>query len=132
MSTEVGSTMNRLLQIVSESNNGWGKRGLIDPPLPLTFDRVMENRPPTTTARLFKMPIEILALILKYVDSSFLAALALVNSNCGQLARSRYLVIFLGAPILKACQTLYVLEAYRLFWDNLQTILDRLSNILLA
>ncbi|KAH8586611.1 hypothetical protein B0O99DRAFT_643995 [Bisporella sp. PMI_857] len=58
-------------------------------PLPLTFDRVMEHRPPTSTSALFNLPVEILGVVLEFVESSSLATLALVNSDCRQLARSR-------------------------------------------
>ena len=59
------------------------------PPLPITFDRVLEHRPPTSASALFNLPVEILGLILEFVESSSLAALALVNSDCRQLARLR-------------------------------------------
>lgn len=59
--------------------------------LPLSFDRVMEGRPiASPSSILFTVPVEILALILRYValDKRVLAHLALVNSDCRQLARS--------------------------------------------
>lgn len=59
------------------------------PPLPLTFDRVMENRLPMSDSALFKLPVEVLGLILGFVEPSSLATLALVNRECRQLARSR-------------------------------------------
>ena len=59
------------------------------PPLPLSFDRVNEGRPPSSTARLFKLPFEILALMIQYVPAESLALFALVNRDCRQLARSR-------------------------------------------
>lgn len=57
-------------------------------PLPLSFDRVNEGRPPTSNARLFKLPLELLSKVL-YVPDDSLASLALVNTDCRQLARSR-------------------------------------------
>jgi len=59
------------------------------PSLPISFDRVLENRNPMSASALFNLPVEILGLILKFVESSSLAALAMVNSDCRQLARSR-------------------------------------------
>ena len=60
----------------------------IVPPLPLSFDRVMEGRPPSTLAPLFRLPDEILSIIVQYVDHESLRMLALVNSDCRQWARS--------------------------------------------
>ena len=70
--------------------NEYGKDAV--PAIPLTFDRVNEGRPPQTNARLFQLPFEILGVILEYIPSDSLAALALVNSDCLQLARSRQFV----------------------------------------
>ncbi|KAL3445046.1 hypothetical protein BJX65DRAFT_310202 [Aspergillus insuetus] len=58
---------------------------------PLTPDRVMEGRPfAARDSRLFKLPLEILSFIIRYLDGDkqSLASLALVNSDCRQLARS--------------------------------------------
>ncbi|KAL3484464.1 hypothetical protein BJX62DRAFT_243893 [Aspergillus germanicus] len=58
---------------------------------PLTPDRVMEGRPfAARDSRLFKLPLEILSTIVRYLDGDkqSLASLALVNSDCRQLARS--------------------------------------------
>ncbi|KAK7753291.1 hypothetical protein SLS62_004810 [Diatrype stigma] len=59
--------------------------------LPLLLDRVLEGRPiASPSSILFTIPVEILTLILRYValDKRDLASLALVNSDCRQLARS--------------------------------------------
>jgi hypothetical protein len=61
----------------------------IDPPLPLYIDRAMENRPFKSTSPLLQLPSDVLVIILSYVDSDSLGSLALVNSDCRQLARSR-------------------------------------------
>jgi F-box domain len=58
------------------------------PPLPVSFDRSMEGRSPSTAAPLFKLPYEILSMILQFVDHPSLSSLALVNSDCRQMARS--------------------------------------------
>jgi hypothetical protein len=58
---------------------------------PLTPDRVMEGRPfAARDSRLFKLPLEILSTIVCFLDGDkqSLASLALVNSDCRQLARS--------------------------------------------
>ncbi|KAH8691817.1 hypothetical protein BGW36DRAFT_362854 [Talaromyces proteolyticus] len=60
-------------------------------PSPLTLDRVMEGRPaPTQDNHFLKLPVEIRSLIIRYIDTdkTSLAALALVNWDCRQLARS--------------------------------------------
>jgi hypothetical protein len=68
----------------------WGKcqRDPVPPP-PLGFDRVMENRAPTSNSALFKLPVEILGHIVGFVDPSSLSSLAQVNRDSRQLARSR-------------------------------------------
>ena len=58
-------------------------------PLPISFGRVLDHRMSKSVSALFKVPVEILGLILGFVDSSSLAALALVNSDCLELSRSR-------------------------------------------
>lgn len=58
---------------------------------PLTLDRILEGRPiAAQDSPLFKLPVEILSEIIKYIESDreSLAALAFVNSDCRQLARS--------------------------------------------
>jgi hypothetical protein len=76
-----------LMPVFSGSKDEYGKD--IVPPLPLSVDRVMENRPFKSTAPLLQLASEILGIILSYVDSNSLGSLALVNSDCRQLARSR-------------------------------------------
>ncbi|KAE8547738.1 hypothetical protein EYB25_009531 [Talaromyces marneffei] len=58
---------------------------------PLTLDRLLEGRPiAAQNSSLLNLPVEILSEIVKYIetDKSSLASLALVNSDCRQLARS--------------------------------------------
>ncbi|KAL3470049.1 hypothetical protein BJX99DRAFT_58065 [Aspergillus californicus] len=58
---------------------------------PLMFDRVMEGRLIAAQGNvLLTLPVEILSVIINYVDldNEALASLALVNSDCRQLARS--------------------------------------------
>ena len=59
------------------------------PPLPLLFDRVSEGRKPVSRSGLLNVPLEVLALVVQKVPETSLASLALVNSDCRQLARSR-------------------------------------------
>ena len=59
------------------------------PPNPLAIARVMQNHRIMSNSTLFKLPTEILELIVGYVEWSSLARLALVNRDCRQLARSR-------------------------------------------
>ena len=59
------------------------------PPLPLLFDRVSEGRKLVSSTNLLNFPLEVLALVIQKVPETSLASLALVNSDCRQLARSR-------------------------------------------
>ena len=62
----------------------------VAPPIPLMFDRVNEGRPPKqSVSRFWQLPYEILANIVEFLDSKALASLALVSSDCRQLARSK-------------------------------------------
>ncbi|RYP33546.1 hypothetical protein DL768_011095 [Monosporascus sp. mg162] len=58
--------------------------------LPLLLDRVMEGRPRKSESRLLQLPAELLGDIADLLanDKPTLASLALVNSDCRQLARS--------------------------------------------
>ncbi|KAL2010954.1 hypothetical protein VTN00DRAFT_3672 [Thermoascus crustaceus] len=76
-----------LVPFFSGTKDDYGKEDV--PPLPLTFDRVNEGRPPSSNALLFKLPVEILANILLHIPQDSLASLAFVNRDCRQLARSR-------------------------------------------
>src|ERR1700709_2436054 len=60
-------------------------------PSTLAFDRVMEGTPVAApNSALFKIPTEILAIVASHLVTSNddLASIALVNSDCRQLARS--------------------------------------------
>lgn len=59
------------------------------PPLPMSFDRVCDGSGPRSSAPLFRLPTEILGIILHHVAPDSLASLALVNRDCLQWARSR-------------------------------------------
>jgi hypothetical protein len=61
----------------------------IVPPAPLAFDRVNEGRAPKSNAALLRLPVEVLGHISGYAPRDSLAAFALVNTDCRQLARSR-------------------------------------------
>jgi len=65
----------------------------VERPLPLSFDRVMETRATTSTATLLNLPVELLTLIVRHIDPSALANLALVSRDCRQLARSRQFAV---------------------------------------
>lgn len=66
-----------------------GKKRIAFPlPVPLSFDRVNEGRAPRSKCLLFKLPFEILGMILQHVEHASLASLALVNQDCRQWARS--------------------------------------------
>ena len=82
--------MDPLYLLFGPKDRGGRSRKRPLPVPPLNFDRVMDgSRPRAFSSALFKLPIEILALIISFVESSSLAMLALVNRECRQLARSR-------------------------------------------
>ncbi|KAL7905338.1 hypothetical protein GGI35DRAFT_145158 [Trichoderma velutinum] len=58
--------------------------------LPLLLSRAMEGRPITSQSHFLALPLEVLAEIMALIanDKAALSALALVNSDCRQLARS--------------------------------------------
>ncbi|KAK2791042.1 hypothetical protein FQN53_007231 [Emmonsiellopsis sp. PD_33] len=58
-------------------------------PLPLSLDRVRRGRASCSNSRLLRLPVELLSCILSHIPDASLASLALVNSDCRQLARSR-------------------------------------------
>ena len=76
-----------LMPMFSGMNDEFGKEEV--PPLPLSFDRICGPRSPQSTASLFKLPTEILGLILQHVAPNSLFSLALVDRDCLQWARSR-------------------------------------------
>ena len=76
-----------LVPILRGSKDEYGKD--LVPPLPIAIDRVMENQPFKSTAPIFQLPSDVLSIVLSHVDSNSLGNLALVNSDCRQLARSR-------------------------------------------
>ncbi|VUC24176.1 unnamed protein product [Clonostachys rosea] len=65
-------------------------RGDVNPRRVLLFDAVMEGREPASQCLLLSLPSEVLACIVDLLadDKTTLASLALVNSDCRQLARS--------------------------------------------
>ena len=52
-----------IMPMLCGDKNDYGKD--VVPAVPLTFDRVNEDRPPRTNARLFQLPFEILGIILE-------------------------------------------------------------------
>ena len=62
------------------------------PAVPLTFYQVSEGRLPSSRTPFLQLPFEILAQIIQDISSDSLASLALVNSDCRYLARSRQFV----------------------------------------
>lgn len=76
-----------MMPMLSGGKDDFGKE--LVPPLPLLFDRVSEGRKPVSGAKLLRIPLEVLALVVHNIPEASLASLALVNSDCRQLARSR-------------------------------------------
>ena len=86
-SPEVFDVLDLMMPVFSGGKDEYGKE--LVPPLPLLFDRVSEGRKPVSRTRLLNIPMEVLALVVQKVPETSLASLALVNSDCRQLARSR-------------------------------------------
>ena len=86
-SREEFDVLDLMMPMLSGGKDEYGKE--LVPPLPLLFDRVSEGRKPVSRTRLLNIPLEILALVVQKVPETSLASLALVNSDCRQLARSR-------------------------------------------
>ena len=82
-----GSIIDLLMPVFSGSTDEYGKQ--VVPLNPLTFDRMNEGKVPTSTSRLFQLPIEILAVIIQSLPASSLSDLAFVSRDCQQWARSR-------------------------------------------
>ena len=76
-----------MMPMFSGLKDDYGKETV--PPRPLLFDRVSEGREPVSGSKLLRLPLEILALVIEKTPKASLASLALVNSDCRQLARSR-------------------------------------------
>ena len=86
-SREGYDVLDLMMPMLSGGKDEYGKE--LVPPLPLLFDRVSEGRKPASGTKLFNVPLEVLALVVQKVPEASLASLALVNSDCRQLARSR-------------------------------------------
>ncbi|KAG6997818.1 hypothetical protein G7Y79_00037g073360 [Physcia stellaris] len=106
-----GDITHLLMPMFGGSKDEYGKD--VVPPDPLLFDRVNEGRLPLSRSALFKLPLEILGMVLQtsrdilqlnglpypgnadcgllqqYLPTSSLPTLALVSPDCRQLARSR-------------------------------------------
>ena len=76
-----------MMSMLSGDKDDFGKDEV--PPLPLSFDRVCRGHSQQSTPLLFRLPTEILGMILQWVAPDSLASLALVNRDCLQWARSR-------------------------------------------
>ena len=78
-----------LSPMLSENKHAFGKD--LVPPLLLTLDRVLGGRPLSSATPLFRLPSEILGIIIQYLAPDSLASLALLSRDCRQWARSRQL-----------------------------------------
>lgn len=82
-----GTIFDLLMSTFSGSIDEYGKD--VVPPNALSFDRVMEGKHIVSGSRLFGLPVEILGQVVQYLSHTDLQRLALVNSDCRQLARSQ-------------------------------------------
>lgn len=86
-SREAFDIMELMMPTFSGTKDDFGKE--LVPPLPLLFDRVSEGKEPVSGSKLFRLPLELLALVVQNIPEASLASLALVNTDCRQLARAR-------------------------------------------
>ncbi|MCJ1463001.1 hypothetical protein MMC07_001605 [Pseudocyphellaria aurata] len=91
------------------TDNGVKRKSNTDSFSPISFDRVIGGRP-RSNSLLFKLPVEILGLILEHVDSTSLPSLALVNSDSRQWARSRQ---FASVVLLCNHASIHLIELLR-------------------
>ncbi|KAF4988685.1 hypothetical protein F66182_16686, partial [Fusarium sp. NRRL 66182] len=88
-------------------------------PPPLTLDRVLEGRPIVAQdSPLLRLPVMILSDIIKYIETDMetLKSLALVNSDCRQLAQScQFAIVNLD----------YSIRSYRLFGALIREATER-------
>ncbi|TFK21246.1 hypothetical protein FA15DRAFT_672745 [Coprinopsis marcescibilis] len=81
------------------------------PVIPLTFDRVNQGHTVSSTAPLFSIPVELLHNVLQLFAPSDLAALAQVDHDCRQLARSaQFADVILDYSKGSSWQLLHLLE----------------------
>jgi hypothetical protein len=81
-------SINMLHFLKSMSNTTGEYRKPVVPLEPLSFETVMKGKQLSTASPLFEKLCALLPIILRYAGPSSLATLALVNSDCRQLARS--------------------------------------------
>lgn len=79
--------MDVMMSTFSGGKDEYGKD--VVPPNCLSFDRVMENKHIVSESHILNLPIEILGRVIQHLAGSDLGNLALVNSDCRQLARSQ-------------------------------------------
>ncbi|KAF2266122.1 hypothetical protein CC78DRAFT_615428 [Lojkania enalia] len=79
--------MDLMTPTFSGMKNNFGKE--IEDLIPLSFDRINEGQPFSSSFLLSRLPIELVWHIIKLVPQEDLGNLALVNRDCRQLARSR-------------------------------------------
>lgn len=84
---EASDILDLMLPILTGMKDDFGKE--LVPPLPLLFDRISEGKEPVSDSKLFRLPLEVLALVFQNVPKESLPSLALVNTDCRQLARAR-------------------------------------------
>lgn len=72
--------LNLLVPMFSSLHDEYGKDTV--PPLPLLFDQVSEGQKPCSEAPLLRLPVGILAEIVRYLEWSSLPSFTLVNKDC--------------------------------------------------
>ncbi|KAG6988921.1 hypothetical protein G7Y79_00068g096200 [Physcia stellaris] len=101
------------------------------PPLPVSFDRVKEDRSSESDTTLFKLPIEVLNLIIQHLASDSLASLALASRDCLQMARSRQFVSITLDYNFTGCQMVLKLlhEGQKLLHEGQQRLASAASTL---
>ena len=86
MSDRIFEIMSLMIGMFSGITDEYGHD--LVPPLPLSLDVALENRPPASEADLLKMPADFLTRMISILPHDALAAFSHVNSDCLQLVRS--------------------------------------------
>ncbi|KAK7177344.1 hypothetical protein PSPO01_16608 [Paraphaeosphaeria sporulosa] len=87
LSSQHSDLMRLMIPTFSGTKDDYGKE--VPETCPLSFDRINEGQPFSSTFLLSRLPIELTWNIVKHIAKEDLRNLALVNCDCRQLARSR-------------------------------------------
>lgn len=87
LSSQHSNLFDLMMPSFSGTKDDFGKE--IVEQFPLSFDRINEGQPFSSSFLLSRLPLELVWYVIKLVDDEYLGRFALVNRDCRQLARSR-------------------------------------------